>query len=450
MSSARRALVVGSLLCTIGCSGDPGPTTGASATETSTTSTSESATDSASSTSSGSTGDETTPGTTTGAAPLCGDGIVVAGEVCYGSPIRGGLAGLPLALGVADLDDDGREDLLVGLADGGWVPLYGDGSTLVPGEAVMTPDAGVNAITAADLDGDGIVEVITALSHAASGSIDIFAASGDTYVPASSIMIEGTSLDVLAADLDQDGALDLIHNSYSKGTLSALRGDGLGGFSPWQTIDVGERPRGMAVADIEGDGESWIVVALEGCTGGYMDPNATCGPSKTAIVRGFSGEGMPSMYNLLGPKYNDEIVMVDLGLDGAVDVAAITANCGFEGLDYVCGPATFEVYSGEGDGDFSGSSVIVEVEGTAVSAGVSADFDGDDAPDLAVAHLGPDGADPLGRVTIFTAGELAVTELVGGTSYVALAALEINGDGVPDLVAADTQELALQIFLSDP
>ena len=48
---------------------------------------------------------------------LCNDGVIDADQVCLGSPPRAYTIGLdPIALRVADFDDDGDLDLLCGTA----------------------------------------------------------------------------------------------------------------------------------------------------------------------------------------------------------------------------------------------------------------------------------------------------------------------------------------------
>ncbi len=58
-----------------------------------------------------------------------------------------------------------------------------------------------------------------------------------------------------SADFNRDGKVDICVANILDSSVSILRGNGDGTFAPQQKITVGLRPRGIAVLDVDGDGD---------------------------------------------------------------------------------------------------------------------------------------------------------------------------------------------------
>ena len=69
---------------------------------------------------------------------------------------------------------------------------------------------------------------------------------------------------VAVADLNGDGMPDIITANAFDNTVSVLLGNGNGTFQPQQTFAVGSRPYSVAVADVNGDGKPDIVTTNYG------------------------------------------------------------------------------------------------------------------------------------------------------------------------------------------
>ena len=192
-----------------------------------------------------------------------GDGTFTSSHV--GSSI------CPRALTVADLNNDGKLDLMwIDVCLGG--PSYslvvvlgnGDG-TFQSSHAYLTGSTSSQSITVADLNGDGFPDVI--LGNNNDGSVSILLNQGNGTFGANSIVSStGVAYSVAAGDLNGDGKMDLVVANTSDTTVSILLGNGDGTFQPRTTIPGLGYPQQVLLADFDGDGILDLIVGQ----GGYL------------------------------------------------------------------------------------------------------------------------------------------------------------------------------------
>jgi hypothetical protein len=284
------------------------------------------------------------PQTTTGALPrgvdvadLDGDGlmdVIVAMEQDDYLDVRLGdgsgrfpfrraqpsVANGPRALAIADFNRDGLLDVAVGHCGAAsvWV-LPGDGTGLFSRDPDRAASAGdcVQAIVAVDVNGDGVPDVIVASASGvrvllsdgsggflsepvqvltdarfglASGDLD---GDGDLDVVASGLsdvrvlrntgaglapagaVVTGTGVGVALGDVDGDGRLDLATSEIGN-AVTIARGDGAGGFERPETFSLGARGVRVEIADLDGDGRGEVVVLAQ---------PAESSPGRLAIIR---------------------------------------------------------------------------------------------------------------------------------------------------------------------
>lgn len=163
----------------------------------------------------------------------------------------------------ADLDGDGKIDLFVPHRDGGQSLIFwNDGTGKFPAPPVPVGPAvsAVRAAVAADLDGDGVLDLI--VGDAQTGMFIYRGEGRRTFAPPLALGAKsGAPYSIGVADLDRDGKLDLVvGRQQSHGSVFFNRSIG-------RKFDFAEAPwddgqgavYGLALGDLDGDG--WLDIA---------------------------------------------------------------------------------------------------------------------------------------------------------------------------------------------
>jgi hypothetical protein len=235
---------------------------------------------------------------------------------------------------------------------------------------------------------------------------------------------------LVTADIDGDGDLDLLVPTAYTSVMVRLN-DGSGTFGPATSLNVGTSSNNtLAMADIDGDGDLDILVP------DYV----TNGTVKVLRNNGQGTFAAPTTGAQVGdrPAY---VVPADLDGDGDLDL--LVSNYG---------TGRVSVRFNDGAGNFSTPSANAEV---AVSSGARhaavADIDGDGDLDL----LSVGYTDP-GKVSVrlnngagvFTA-PATNAELAMATRPYSIAMGDVNGDGSPDMVVANTTTATVSLRLNN-
>jgi hypothetical protein len=405
------------------------------------------------------------------------------GDGTFGPPTVYPAGGADYGVVVGDFNGDGIPDVAV-TAGGAYdddVRLFlgnGDG-TFRAGQHPST-GTGPYGIAAADLTGDGHLDLVTA-NHFVD-TVSVLLGDGTGAFRAAPDYRTGTNTSaVVAADFDGDGRQDLAVANWGNGqvttesTVSVLLNNGDGTFQPKQDYPVGSRlypdPMGLAVGDFNGDGipdlatadyGSGEVSVLLGNGDGTFQParNIPVGGGLTAIaVADFNGDGradiaVTSLYNhnvsiLLGngdgtfqspqpcrvadnPKY---LTVGDFNGDGVPDLAVLSFD------PYPHGTVT--VLLGNGDGTFREGAHFQA--GGIVRSIATSDLTGDGRQDLVVGNMLTSTTGDL--VIFFGNGDAtfqAPRTVDLGAIPAAVVATDLNGDAVPDLaVATDSNNVAV-------
>ncbi|MFE8602718.1 FG-GAP-like repeat-containing protein [Archangium violaceum] len=166
-------------------------------------------------------------------------------------------------LAVADLDEDGRKDVLVIGQNwwGGSAALLSNGDGTFRTRSISAPEA--HALQVDDLDGDGHLDLVLA-REGTSDQLHVHLLRGDgqggfstaelvdTLVDATSGFLPDVAL--TSVDMDRDGLKDMVVTLRWKDVLAVLRGRGAGSFEPAVLLPSGRGPFFVTTGDFDGDG----------------------------------------------------------------------------------------------------------------------------------------------------------------------------------------------------
>ena len=180
----------------------------------------------------------------------------------------------PVSVAVADVNDDGRPDLVVADENNGVVADESDGVDVLLGNGsggfaeATSYAAGSNpvSVAVADVNDDGRPDLVVADENNGvvadeSDGVDVLLGNGSGgFAEATSYAAGSAPYSVAVADVNGDGHPDLLIADQGGG-VDVLLGDGLGSFATTSYNDAGSNPISVAVADVNGDGHSDLVVA---------------------------------------------------------------------------------------------------------------------------------------------------------------------------------------------
>jgi hypothetical protein len=178
------------------------------------------------------------------------------------------VASNPEAVTAADLNGDGKLELICSIAGGNsLLILTNDGGGGYVEASSLTVGSNPSSVIAADVNGDGKLDLICAnYGYGNGNTLSVLTNNGSGgFVLSSSPTVGGGPNLVVAADVNGDGKLDLISANYgaygSGSTLSVLTNDGSGGFVLATSPSVGNGPWSVCAADVNGDGKLDLISA---------------------------------------------------------------------------------------------------------------------------------------------------------------------------------------------
>jgi hypothetical protein len=141
-----------------------------------------------------------------------------------------------------------------------WYRNLGNGSFSTA--RVIATNSALWGVFAADLDGDGDMDVVTANRD---NTVAWYRNDEGSFISSFNISTDAMSVvSVAAADLDDDGDMDVVSASYSDDKIAAIawhRNDGSAGFTQFTiTTDV-RRAYYVYAADLDGDGSMEVISA---------------------------------------------------------------------------------------------------------------------------------------------------------------------------------------------
>lgn len=170
------------------------------------------------------------------------------------------------SLVVADVDGDGHLDALHTAADASWLPqlalLAGDGAGHLGVAAVQPLPFAVIGLVAADLDGDGALDLVGSHGIGIEPPAVLLGLGDGGFSPPA--VLPAGMFSARVADLEQDGVPDLVTFQGDVALVRTLRGQGDGTFEPAVDWPMPAGVFDVHVADLDRDSRDDIVVGAAG------------------------------------------------------------------------------------------------------------------------------------------------------------------------------------------
>ncbi len=344
--------------------------------------------------------------------------------VVFLAPIAHPVSTYALFTVVADLNRDGRQDVVIAHTNGKVGVMLGNGDGTLQAETTYATGTTFTAsVAVADVNRDGKPDIVASnWGGEANGdaSVVVLIGNGDGTFQRAVAYDSGFPYDaqLAVADVDGDGKPDIVvlnANGNGIGDVGVLLGNGDGTFQRAAPYDSGgQQPCSLAIGDLNGDGSQDLVV--------------TAFRSNSVSVLMGNGHGAFQSPVVYSASYPCSSAVADLNGDGKLDVVVTNYTSNTVGVLFGNGDGTLQpIVTFSSGGVFPGQVVV-------------GDVNKDGRPDLVVGNCGnPCGTDSVSDVAVLVGKgdgsfQPPVTFLSGTRWLTSLAVADMDGDGWPDIV----------------
>ena len=348
-------------------------------------------------------------------------------------PIDTGTAFNPGDVAIGDWSGDQIPDIAIANSSyiaGGVSLLRGRGDGTFEDRIDLACDAGAYEVHLRDLNGDGRLDIATAVSGAS--PLSVFLAQAGGGFGSRTDYGSGSSQSMAMGDWNSDGHLDAaVGLNEPDRALAILLGDGTGGFGTPRSVPAGGSPFGLAAGLITDDS--------------ILDLVAVQIFSSTLEVHAGNGDGTfgqdatyPALYRVRS------ISVADFDRDGTLDVAAATDAESSTGEKHV------SIFTGNPNGtlgprrDYPAGNGYPELD--------TGDVDADGITDLVVIDILETSSGSVALLRGLPDGSFATAqEFPCGPNSVGIEMGDFNGDGRSDVAVANNSfPSSVSILLAAP
>jgi hypothetical protein len=288
-----------------------------------------------------------------------------------------------------------------------------------------------------DVNRDGNLDIVVA--NGGSGNVSVYLGDGRgsfTQPQGSPFPAGQHCADIATADFNDDGNLDLAIANHEVKTVTVLLGNGKGQFAlaTGSSFKVESKPHahGIAVGDFNGDKKPDLAID-------------SWAENQVLVLYG-RGDGTfqtPGLKFDVGKMPYQRLRTADVDKDGNIDI--ITSN--FES-------SSVSVLFGDGHGQFTRRDFPVPPNPFGIAI---ADVNGDKHPDVVIVHYSGQGTDASkNAMSVLVADGRGNFTLAHGSPFKTgnypgtVAAGDLNGDGIADIVVPNYEDGTLTVYLGGP
>lgn len=351
----------------------------------------------------------------------------------------------PLGVAAADLDNDGKKDVIAGNSSSSSISVFRNISNSTTINLAQKVDYAsvnpVNFVYAKDLDGDGKLDLIIASNSGTSFSIyrNTTSAIGSiSFATRQDFVGLAIPHNFDIDDIDGDAKLDIVSVNYNSSNFSIFRNTSIIGsisFATRQDISCGANPTSLNILDLDGDTKKDIAITI------YTSAQVSVFRNVTISV------GSPAFTNVstisVGA-YPHFIKNADLDADGKMDL--VTGN--FVGNNI---SVLKNTTSSVGSISFQAAVNISSGSGTSNTQGISlTDYDNDRKTDICAVNRSNN------NISIFK--NTAITGVLNSSSFATqvnfsvnagptdVFSADLNGDDKPEILVSNNSTNNISIF----
>ena len=356
----------------------------------------------------------------------------------------------PYSVAAGDFNRDGKPDMAAANYDATSVSVFLN--TTTPGASTPTFSAktdftaGTNPSTVSirDLNGDGVPDL--AVANYGSNSVSVFFntttpnASTPTFSAATDFATGSGPYTVTLGDFNRDGKPDMAATHYNINSVSVFLNTTTPGaatptFGAVSFYTTGTNPSSVSICDLNGDGKPDMAAGNETSNDVSVFMNVmTLGvtPASFSAKTDFTTGTSPRA-----------VKFSDINGDGKQDMAVVNGSSNTVSVFLNTTPTGTSTPTFSARTDFA--------IGTLPSHLSIADLNGDGIPDLVTTNQSSNSVSVLLNTTTpgaTTPSFSSATGFATGASTIASSIGDINGDGKPDIVTANTSGLSISVLIN--